>query len=132
MSTVSLLREFTTEPLALAFREDSWEEFAVEVITSPFKSHTMAVTLGFELDEWMEGVPQIVTADPQSFPVFDQVDDADWTICRLDVRGRRHLFVPKHPGLLRMPKFQVGERACHTSPPEVRILPSDCPAFVLL
>jgi hypothetical protein len=133
LSNVTVLRPFSTEPLSLRFAESGWEEFPVELITSTLQDRDYrAVRLAFEQLEWTDGVPQAATADPPSSPLLDADSRRDWIITPLGMTGESHLFVPKHPGLLKIPMFQVGGRACATVPNFANVRPADYPPFVLL
>jgi hypothetical protein len=126
-ATYSFIREASSSPLRLAIVEEGWEDFPVEIVTPSFMTDAMTVQLTYQQD-WIAGTPQMVTADPPAFPVDDR--DSDWIIVPQDKEGVVHLAIPKCPGLLRFPAFQVNHLACLTSPESVRVEFCDYPPFV--
>jgi hypothetical protein len=127
-SSLSFLREASADPLKLTVIEDGWEDFPIDLVVTGFLTGSLTVSLTVAPGDWPAGSPQIVQANPPSFAVPNK----DWVVVPQDGRGETHLFIPRRPGVLKMPDFQVGQQTCTTEPKFARIAPCDCPPFILL
>ena len=124
-----IVREASEEPLELTMVERGWEEYPVKVVSSHVKKNTMKVQLKFDCVKWSVGNPIVVTADP---PSFAMTDNSDWIVNAVDLNGSTHVFIPKIPGTLKMPNFQVGQQVCETIPKQVDIEVCEFPPFMPL
>jgi hypothetical protein len=127
-SNYSFLREASPDPLTLTLVEDGWEEFPVTIVATSFHTNTLIVELRWDEGDWVAGDAKFVEANPPSFAV----ENRDWIVVSQDPTGIRHLFIPKRPGVLGLPAFQVGQQACPTNPKTARVFACDCPPFVPL
>ena len=82
------------------------------------------------LDKWIVGEPRFVTVDPPAFPMME--DEKNWVIAPQDSIGKTHLFVPKHPGKLAFPKFQIRQQVAEPIPNDVQIMFNLYPPIVPL
>jgi hypothetical protein len=127
-ASYSFLRPASPAPLRLTLAEDGWEDFPVEVVATDFLTGGVVVALTVEPGEWTAGSPQLVRVNPPSFTVPNK----DWVVIPQDMRGETHLFIPRRPGVLEMPDFQIGQQTCTTEPRTALVNVCDCPPFVLL
>jgi hypothetical protein len=126
----SLIRQASTEPLSLTVTEAGWEEFPLVVETLSIDMDTPVISLQFDPEGWRVGVPQLVIADPPAHPLASV--ESDWIITAGDIIGKEHIFIPKRPGLLQFPPFQVRQQACGTRPDAAHVISMDFPALIPL
>ena len=124
-----VVREASEAPLELVMVEEGWEDFPVKVRSAPVNMNPTRVQLKFENHRWRVGNAMIITADPPSFPM---IEENDWVINTIDLKGACHVFIPLRPGKLKLPKFQMGQQVCETVPQQVEIDTSDFPPFTPL
>jgi hypothetical protein len=127
-STYNLIRRASAEPLSFSVTEEGWEEFPVIVTTSSISIDTPTISLEFDPDGWNAGDPRIVVADPPAFPI--RAVESDWIVAPQDVAGREHIFIPKRPGLLQVPLFELSDQVCRTRPDTVHVGSSCLPPFI--
>jgi hypothetical protein len=123
----ALLRATSAAPLKLVFCEEGWE-MQIDVDVTGFLSEEQVVSLVFDVDEWAAGSPHTVTIEPPAFPVAGE--EGEWIVVPIDPQGREHIFIPKCPGILRMPKFRIGNQICRVVPDLARVTGVDFPPFV--
>lgn len=82
------------------------------------------------LQKWIVGEPRFVTVEPPAFPMME--DEKNWVIAPQDSVGKTHLFVPKHPGKLPLPKFQIRQQVAEPIPNDVQIMFNLYPPIVPL
>ena len=115
----SILREASDAPLVLKFYEEGWEEYPVEISASNFLLDRMTVKLGFDNKKWTVGDPRLVTVDPPAIAMME--DEKNWVVAQQDPEGRKHLLIPKHPGKLQFPKFQINQQVAEPIPKDIEI-----------
>jgi hypothetical protein len=125
-TSYSFLRKASPDPLKLTVVEEGWDDFPVDVVATDFLTGSLIVTLTAESAEWTAGSPQFVRVNPPSFAVPNK----DWIVVPQDIRGELHLFIPRRPGVIGMPDFQVGQQTCMTDPKTACVSACDYPPFV--
>jgi hypothetical protein len=123
----ALLRASSAAPLELSFCEEGWD-IPVRVDVTNFRSEEQVVSLVFDVGDWAAGSPHTVAVEPPAFPVAGA--EGEWVVAPMDPRGREYLFIPKCPGMLRMPKFRIGDQMCRVVPDVIRVTAVDFPPFV--
>jgi hypothetical protein len=113
-------------PLEIAIAEEGWEEFPVTVAVASLSPETPTVLLDVGEDEWAAGDPRAVRTSPTSLAL----PDTNWIAG--PHKTETWLLIPKRPGVLKSPDFQVGHRICGTVPRTVHIVACPCSPLVLL
>lgn len=80
--------------------------------------------------KWIVGEPRFVIVEPPAFPMME--DEKNWVIAPQDSIGKTHLLVPKHPGKLPFPKFQIRQQVAEPIPNDVQIMFNLYPPIVPL
>jgi hypothetical protein len=114
--------------LSLAVTEDDWEDFPIFIEADCFESQIPVVEVYFGCGEWMSGDARIVRIDRIGCALSDQ----NWIIVGPQIRGDLWVLIPKHPGVLKFPDFEIGQQICQIVPRTVKILPCECPPFIPL
>jgi hypothetical protein len=110
--------------------EEKWEEFPVIIKTSRFDTAPPIIVISFDDSQWFSGIPRFVTLNPPGQPL--PTLDSDWIVLPRDILGKDYLFIPKRPGILRIPSFQITHQTCQTHPSYVTIIRHDFPPYIAL
>lgn len=80
--------------------------------------------------DWIVGEPRLVIVDPPALPMME--DEKNWVIAPQDSEGITHIFIPKRPGKLPFPKFQVKQQVAEPIPKVTEIKFNGYPPMVPL
>ena len=130
LSTYSVMRRKTEEPLVLSLKEEGWEDFPVTLTTSELKSEVMKISVELETDNWCVGEPRSVKLG-ESASVL-KFDEDDWVIVKENMTDKQYLMIPKRPGILKMPLFVVNQQVVDCNLEKIEINDITLPPFVPL
>lgn len=130
MSTYSILRRKTEEPLVLSLKEEGWKEYPVTLTTSELKPEVMKISAELETENWCVGEPRTVTLGEAASVL--KFDEEDWVIAKQNMSGKEYLMIPKRPGVLRMPLFVVKQQVVDCNLEKIEVTGITLPPFVPL